>query len=35
MKNSYTIVVVKPEGKRLLEVLGVYGRIILEWILEK
>jgi hypothetical protein len=30
MRNAYKILVRKPEGKRLL---GVDGRVILEWIL--
>jgi hypothetical protein len=36
MRNIYSILVGKPEGKRPLEKnLGVDGRIILEWILRK
>jgi len=31
-KNTYKILVGKPEGKRL-EDLGIDGRLILEWIL--
>jgi hypothetical protein len=33
--STYRILVRKPEGKRLLKNSGVYGRIILKWILEK
>jgi hypothetical protein len=35
MKNTYHILVGKPEGKNHLEDLGVDGKIILEWILGK
>jgi hypothetical protein len=35
MKNEYKMLVRKPEGKRPLKDLGVYGKIILEWILVK
>jgi hypothetical protein len=35
MRNSYKISVGEPEGKRFLEDLGVDGKILLEWILEK
>jgi hypothetical protein len=35
MRNEYSILVRKPEGKRHAEELGVDGRIILEWILRK
>jgi hypothetical protein len=37
MRNAYTILIGKPEGKRRdhSEDLGVDGRIILEWILGK
>jgi hypothetical protein len=31
-RNAYRVLVEKPEGKRQL---GVGGKIILEWILEK
>jgi hypothetical protein len=34
-RNAYTIVVGKPEGKRLLGRLGVDGRLLLKWILDK
>jgi hypothetical protein len=35
-RNTYKVLVRKPEGKRPLESdLGVLGRIILKWILEK
>jgi hypothetical protein len=34
-RNAYNILVGKPEGKDHSEGLGVYGRIILEWILGK
>jgi len=33
IRNAYKIFVRKSEGRRLLEDLCVYGRIILEWIL--
>jgi hypothetical protein len=33
--RTYNILIVKHEGKKLLGDLGVDGRIILEWILEK
>jgi len=35
VRNSYEIVVGKPEGKRSLEDLDVDGRMILEWNLGK
>jgi hypothetical protein len=35
MRNAYKVLVGKPERKRQLGGLGVYGRIILEWILGK
>jgi hypothetical protein len=37
MRNSYKILVGKPEGKRPLGRLGLHvdGKIILEWILRK
>jgi len=35
MRNAYKILVGKPKGKILAEDLGVDGKIILEWILEK
>jgi hypothetical protein len=35
MGNSYEILLGKPERKRSLRILGVYGKIILEWIVEK
>jgi hypothetical protein len=35
MINACSIFVGKPEGKRQLGRHGVYGRIILEWILGK
>jgi hypothetical protein len=35
MKNSYSILVGKPERKKRLEDLGIDGRIILERILGK
>jgi hypothetical protein len=35
LRNSYSILVRKPEGKDHLEDLGVDGEIILEWISEK
>jgi hypothetical protein len=34
MKNAYKILVRKPGGKRL-EGLGIYGRIMIGWILKK
>jgi hypothetical protein len=33
MRNAYSILAGKPEGKNHLEDLGVDGKIILEWIL--
>jgi hypothetical protein len=35
MRNSFKFLVGNPEGKRPLEDLGVDGRIISEWILQK
>jgi hypothetical protein len=35
MRNAYGIFIGKVEEKRLLEDLGVDGRLILEWILRK
>jgi len=35
MRNAYTILVRKPEGKRPFEDLGVDGRVILKLILGK
>jgi hypothetical protein len=35
MRNSYRILVEKPEGKYEAEDMGVGGRIILEWVLEE
>jgi hypothetical protein len=35
MRNAYNISVGKYEGKNHLEDLGVDGKLILEWILEK
>jgi hypothetical protein len=35
MRNTYKILVGKPEGKRRFENLGVGGKLILEWILGK
>jgi hypothetical protein len=35
LRNTYNILVGKPEGKRPLEDLGVEEKIILEWILGK
>jgi hypothetical protein len=35
MKNAYNILVGKPEWINYLEDLGIDGKIILEWILEK
>jgi hypothetical protein len=35
MRNTYEMLVWEPEGKRLLEDLGLDGGIILKWILEK
>jgi hypothetical protein len=34
-RNSYMILVGKPEGKRPLEDLDIDGRIIWKWILEE
>jgi hypothetical protein len=35
IRNAYNNLVGKPEGKRPLEDLGVYERILLEWFLGK
>jgi hypothetical protein len=35
MRNACTILVRKPEGKNHLEDLGIDGRTVLEWTLEK
>jgi len=35
MRNVHRIWVGKPEGKGHLEDLGIVGKIILEWILQK
>jgi hypothetical protein len=35
MRTSCNILVGKPERRDHLEDLGIYGRIILEWALEK
>jgi hypothetical protein len=35
MRNSCSIVVGNPEGKRTLGRLGMGGKIVLEWILGK
>jgi hypothetical protein len=35
VRNAYTILVVKPEGKSHLKDLGVDGSIILKWIFGK
>jgi hypothetical protein len=35
MRSAYIILVGKPEGKSYSEDLGIGGRIILIWILEK
>jgi hypothetical protein len=35
MRNTYTILDVNPEGKRLFRRPSVSGRIILKWILGK
>jgi len=34
-RNAYRVLVGKPEGKRLLEDLGIVGYIILKWILQR
>jgi hypothetical protein len=34
MRNTYKVLVRKPEGKRQLDS-GIYGKIILRWILNK
>jgi hypothetical protein len=33
MRNAYSILIGKPEGRHHLKDLGVDGKIILEWIL--
>jgi hypothetical protein len=35
MKNVYKIWVGKPEAKRILEGLGIFGRIVLKWTFRK
>jgi hypothetical protein len=35
MRNTYKMLVGKPEGKRQLGRLRIYGRIILKWSLRK
>jgi hypothetical protein len=35
MRNAYKILAGKPKGKKPLEELGVDGRKILQWILQK
>jgi hypothetical protein len=35
MRNSCTILIGKPEGKRAYGILGVEGKIVLNWILGK
>jgi hypothetical protein len=35
MISAYSVLVGKPEGERLLGDLGIDGRILLKWILEK
>jgi hypothetical protein len=35
MRNAYSILVGKPEGRGHSEDLGIVGRIILDWILGK
>jgi hypothetical protein len=34
-RNTFNILIGKPEGKRHMQDLGVDGRIILEWIIGK
>jgi hypothetical protein len=34
-RDTYTVLVGKPEGRRHLEDLGVDGRMILKWMFEK
>jgi hypothetical protein len=35
MRNAYRIMIGKFEGREHSKNLGIYGKIILEWILEK
>jgi hypothetical protein len=35
MRNAHNVLVVKPERKRPFKVLGIDGRVILEWIFGK
>jgi hypothetical protein len=35
MKNSYEVLVEKPEGRDYSEEIGINGKTILEWILGK
>jgi hypothetical protein len=34
-RNAYSVLVGKPDGKRLLTSIDLHGRIILKWILMK